>query len=169
MISRRCAKTGQGGAPVANGLGLAYAGRCRRSGGKRPPGKGPYLLDSSAWVEMLRPGQALRLESWLKPGEIATCLPVIKEVLQGIREEADFRKMREALFAMIVVDSPLPAAASEEAAGLYRTARRAGVTVRSSVDCLIASIAIRHDFLVLHRDRDFHGLARVSPLRERSI
>jgi len=118
---------------------------------------------------MVRPGRPLALESWLNPGEIATCLPVIQEVLQGIREEADFRKMRDALLAMIVVDSPLPAAAFEDAAGLYRTARRAGVTVRSSVDCLIAAIAIRHDFLVLHRDRDFPALAKVAPLRERGI
>jgi predicted nucleic acid-binding protein len=51
-----------------------------------------------------------------------------------------------------------------EAAELYRTARRAGVTVRSSVDCLIAACAIRHRVGVLHVDRDFDALARVSPL-----
>ena len=52
---------------------------------------------------------------------------------------------------------------------LYRAARRAGLTVRSSVDCLIAACAIRHGFTVLHRDRDFPVLAKISPLFERDL
>jgi predicted nucleic acid-binding protein len=57
----------------------------------------------------------------------------------------------------------------EEAAELYRSARRAGITVRSSVDCLIAVCAVRNSLEVLHRDRDFNELERVSPLRARRI
>jgi len=41
--------------------------------------------------------------------------------------------------------------------------------VRSSVDCLIAASALRHDVGVLHSDRDYTGLARVSPLRQRKV
>jgi hypothetical protein len=41
--------------------------------------------------------------------------------------------------------------------------------VRSSVDCLIAACAIRHDLEVLHRDRDYAALATVSSLRARSL
>ena len=52
---------------------------------------------------------------------------------------------------------------------LYRRARRAGITVRSGVDCLIAACAIRHGLTVLHSDRDYPSLARVSALRERQI
>ena len=55
----------------------------------------------------------------------------------------------------------------EAAADLYRSARRAGFTVRSSTDCLIAACALRHDLEVLHRDRDFPALASVSALRVR--
>jgi hypothetical protein len=43
------------------------------------------------------------------------------------------------------------------------------LTVRSGVDCLIAACAIRNDLVVLHHDRDYSALARVSPLRERSL
>jgi predicted nucleic acid-binding protein len=50
-----------------------------------------------------------------------------------------------------------------------RTARRAGLTVRSSVDCLIAAAALRNDLEVLHRDRDFDALSRVSGLRVRKV
>jgi predicted nucleic acid-binding protein len=52
---------------------------------------------------------------------------------------------------------------------LYRAARRRGITARSSVDCLIAACALRHDLEILHRDRDFAMLARVSGLRHRSL
>jgi predicted nucleic acid-binding protein len=65
---------------------------------------------------------------------------------------------------LTIVESPLAAPVFEEAVGLYRTARRAGITVRSGVDCLIAACAIRHRLTVLHRDRDFAALARIAPL-----
>ena len=64
------------------------------------------------------------------------------------------------------MESPLRVEVFEEAAELYRSARRAGVTVRSSVDCLIAACALRHDLTVLHVDRDYEALARVSPFRQ---
>ncbi len=87
-----------------------------------------------------------------------TCLPIIQEVLQGFRHESAFLVARDAMLALPCVESPLPQAAFEEAVGLYRAARRAGFTVRSGVDCLIAACAIRHGLTVLHRDRDFVAL-----------
>jgi predicted nucleic acid-binding protein len=56
-----------------------------------------------------------------------------------------------------------------EAILLFREARKKGVTVRSSVDCLIAASAIRHGATVLHRDRDFDNLARVTSLKSRRV
>ena len=52
----------------------------------------------------------------------------------------------------------------EVAAQLYRSARSRGLTVRSSIDCLIAAVALRTDIPVLARDRDFEALAEVSDL-----
>ena len=46
---------------------------------------------------------------------------------------------------------------------LYRSARRVGLTVRSSVDCLVAACALRHDLEVLHRDRDYAALNALWP------
>jgi predicted nucleic acid-binding protein len=73
------------------------------------------------------------------------------------------------MLALPCVESPLPQARFEEAAALYRSARRAGFTVRSGIDCLIAACAIRHGLTVLHADRDFSLLAKVSPLQERNV
>jgi len=71
--------------------------------------------------------------------------------------------------AFPMVESPIPAERFLEAADLFRAARRAGVTVRSGVDCLIAACAIRHHLTVVHRDRDYTALARVSALRARAV
>ena len=127
------------------------------------------LVDTSAWIEVFRRPAGLDLASVGGLDQVVTCLPVVQEVLQGFRDETAFRVARSAMLALPCVESPLPQARFEEAAALYRAARRAGCTVRSGVDCLIAACAIRHGLTVLHADRDFPALARVSPLQERNV
>jgi predicted nucleic acid-binding protein len=127
------------------------------------------LIDTSVWIEVFRRRDPLDIEALVPMEEVATCLPIIQEVLQGFRDEAAFRKARESMFNLPIIESPLEAAVFEEAVSLYRTARAKGITVRSSVDCLIAACALRHDFEVWHRDRDYPALARVSRLRERGL
>jgi hypothetical protein len=56
-----------------------------------------------------------------------------------------------------------------EAVTLDRAGRRTGLTIRSSVDCLIAACALRHGLTMLHHDRDFDVLARVSALGSRDV
>lgn len=127
------------------------------------------LLDSSAWIELFRKPARLDLEELGGLDEIVTCLPVVQEVLQGFRDERAFRVAREAMLALPMIESPLGQARFEEAADLFRSARRAGFTVRSSVDCLIAACALRHGLTVVHRDRDFSALSRISHLLERNL
>ncbi|MBI3565175.1 MAG: PIN domain-containing protein [Elusimicrobia bacterium] len=127
------------------------------------------LVDTSVWIEMIRGGMKGRANAAFDIEEAVTCLPVVQEVLQGIRDEAMFRIARESLFSLPIVESPLGPETYERAVELYRLARRQGLTVRSSVDCLIAACALRHDLTVLHRDRDYAALARVSGLRERRL
>ena len=127
------------------------------------------LLDSSAWIELFRKPARLDLEELGGLDEIVTCLPVVQEVLQGFRDERAFRVAREAMLALPMIESPLGQARFEEAADLFRSARRAGLTVRSSVDCLIAACALRHGLTVVHRDRDFSALSRISHLLERNL
>ena len=127
------------------------------------------LVDTSVWIEVFRQPSGIDLEAHLDLDEIATCLPVVQEVLQGFRDESAFRKAREAMLSFPVVESPLREGIFTDAVELYRSARRNGLTVRSSVDCLIASCALRNDLTVLHRDRDFSSLAKVSGLKERLV
>ncbi len=126
------------------------------------------LVDTSVWIATFRRRDPLDLSDLCDFDEIATCLPVIQEVLQGFADEQAYRVAREAMYALPIVENPLRADVFDDAVALYRTARKAGHAVRSSVDCVIAACALRHDLEVLHRDRDFTELAAVSPLRARS-
>ncbi len=121
------------------------------------------------WIEVFRKGSPLSLEDSVAIDEVVTCLPIVQEVLQGFRDELAFRRAREAMLAFPCLESPLSLGVFEEAAELFRTARRAGLTIRSSTDCLIAATAIRHGIPVLHRDRDYSSLATVSSLKQMRV
>ena len=123
------------------------------------------LVDTSVWIEVFRRPARVDLESVVDLDEVVTCLPIMQEVLQGFRDEGAFRVARESMLAFPVVESPLSQEVVEHAVDLYRLARRAGVTVRSSVDCVIAACAVRNNLDLLHCDRDFDQLTRIAPLR----
>ena len=127
------------------------------------------LVDSSVWIAVFRKRKPFDLEAHVDFEEVVACLPVIQEVLQGFREESAFRVAESAMSALPVVDSPLPGDVFRDAVDLYRTGRSVGRTVRSSVDCLIAASALRHDLEVLHADRDFEAIATFSALRQTNI
>jgi predicted nucleic acid-binding protein len=127
------------------------------------------LVDTSVWVEIFRRRPRIRLETLIDVDEVVTCLPVVQEVLQGFRDEDAFVTARDALRAFPIVESPLRADVFDEAVTLYRAARRAGYTIRSGVDCLIAACALRNRLPVLHHDRDYDVLARISALDVRGV
>jgi hypothetical protein len=127
------------------------------------------LVDTSVWVLAFQRRAPLDLDSVVPIEDVATCLPVIQEILQGFRDPRAFRIARDSLLNFPIVESPLRLECVDVAVELYRRARAVGLSVRSSVDCLIAACAIRNDLEVLHRDRDYPLLARVSGLRQRAV
>jgi hypothetical protein len=127
------------------------------------------LVDTSVWIEVFRKPAGLALSGLVDLDDVVTCLPVVQEVLQGFREEKAFQIAQEAMRSFPIVESPLTESLYLEAVSLFRAARRQGVTVRSSVDCLIASCALRHDLEVLHVDRAFKVLSKVSALKQRAL
>ena len=127
------------------------------------------LVDTSVWIEVFRRPAVLDLEAVVEFEDVVTCLPVMQEVLQGFRDQRQFEAARDAMRALPIVESPLRQGVFDEAVDLYRAARRAGITIRSGVDCLIAVCALRNGLAVLHHDRDFDRLARISPLEVRAV
>ncbi len=127
------------------------------------------LVDTSIWIEFFRRSSDLDIQAVVDLDEVVTCLPVIQEVLQGFDDPRAYQLAREAISAFPVVESPLSEEVFQLAVDLYRSARRSGLTIRSSVDCLIAACALRSSLTVLHRDRDFDALARIVPLETRRV
>lgn len=128
-----------------------------------------FLVDTSAWIRHFSRSDAFDLRTLCSPDDRVLCLPIYQKLLQGIREERIYRQIQHILKASQIVENPMELTLFEEAAQLSRLARRQGITMRSSLDCLIASTALRHDLAVLHHDRDFPLLARISPLRQKQV
>ncbi len=126
------------------------------------------MIDTSAWIQFSINSRdeisnyvqySLNNESI----EIYTCLPIIQEYLQGFRNDNDFEEAILMLSELSILPSYLQA--TIEAANLYRSLRKKGITIRKPNDCLIAWYAIHHDLTLVHNDRDFDLIAEHTPLK----
>lgn len=115
------------------------------------------IVDSSVWIDALR-GISNRHSMWLNDAlgneQIGLTSLILCEVLQGIRTEAQFRKSREKLLELPVFEVPTVQLAIASARN-FRSLRDRGITVRKSIDCMIATFCISEGFRLLHRNRDF--------------
>jgi predicted nucleic acid-binding protein len=97
--------------------------------------------------------------------DLVTCGPVLQEVLQGLRDEPEAALFRYALLKMPRIGTPMDLQTFLQAAEIYREGRRRRYTIRSSMDCLIAAVAIKHGATIWHKDRDYDVIAQFTPLR----
>jgi predicted nucleic acid-binding protein len=120
------------------------------------------IADTSVWVDFLRGTKAPhcdRMASLLEEQSIALCDRVLQEVLQGVRSDAEFRKVGTRLLALPCFNlggHTLAVAAARN----YRQLRRLGVTPRSATDVLIATFCVEEGHELLHDDRDFDFMAK---------
>lgn len=90
---------------------------------------------------------------------------IYQELLQGSKTEKDFNLMKKYLDTQIFYDFMKGRESYSEAARMFITMRKRGITVRSTIDCLIARMAIENDLFLLHNDIDFTRMARYFPLK----
>src|SRR5262245_52502620 len=125
------------------------------------------VVDTTVWIDFLeaRGTEFDRHLAELIEGDAPLALVdiVYCEILQGIRDDEVYRRTRLSLLAHPIV-RPRGLETFETAANLYRTARRRGLTVRRSVDCVIAAICLEAGAEIFHNDRDFDAIAKVSDL-----
>jgi predicted nucleic acid-binding protein len=131
------------------------------------------LVDTSAWIEYFRATgtpAAVEVRRLLsdQTDQVATCEPVAMEILAGAIDDRTHAKLEQLVNGLpsLTVDNHVD---FRVAADIYRVARRAGQTVRSLNDCLIAAVAIRHDARIVHRDADFDVIAAMSSLEATSF
>ncbi len=119
------------------------------------------LVDTSAWVDHINEhdSETARALAHLLAGEddICTCGVIVAEVLQGLRRPAGYKRIREG-FEDLTFLQPDGIHPYVRAAEIYRTLRKRGVTVRSTIDCLIAALAEANRCHLLHRDADLQRI-----------
>lgn len=125
------------------------------------------LVDTSVWIDFFA-GRDLPHVEWLvdlidRGEDLCVCGVILAEVLQGIRKDREYRTTKAYLADLFYLD--LPRKVYLRAADIYRTLRAEGVTIRNTVDCLIAAACIEHDAILLHNDRDFEAISRRFSLR----
>ena len=120
------------------------------------------LVDSSVWIDYFN-GQTTvatdRLDDLLSGELLLTGDIILAEVLQGFRRQSDFRRAR-LLFDKLEYRDMLGHDVAIAAATNYRTLRVRGVTVRKTIDVMIATFCVRNGHRLLHSDRDFTPMER---------
>ena len=123
------------------------------------------LVDTSVWVEVMKDksGEVVQAFKARVSDDICALTRFTQlELLQGAKNEAEWRKLDEYLAAQYYLEAS--ESTWRDAARIYFELRRKGVTVNSPVDCCIGQLALESKALLLHRDQDFDRIARVRPL-----
>ena len=90
---------------------------------------------------------------------------IYQEVLQGAPSDKEYKLLNEYLSTQTFYHLRNPVQSYAEAASIYIMCRKKGITVRSTIDCIIAQTAIEHDLYLLHNDRDFEAIAESVKLK----
>jgi len=126
------------------------------------------LVDTSVWIDFLN-GVNSRTRRTLhklleEEEDIAITEIILTEILQGVKEDKDFKKLKDYLLEFPIY-SPSGTNTYLKAAEIYRTCRKKGKTVRKTVDCIIAAICIENSLTLLHKDRDFGAIESCHKLK----
>ena len=125
------------------------------------------LVDSSTWIDYFRgisTVQTAKLDSLLDREPVAIGDLILAEVLQGFTNNGDFNKAKGLLTSLDIVDIGGIDIAIQ-AAKNFRTLRGFGITVRKTIDTLIATRCIESGYILLHNDRDFEPFVKHLKLR----
>ena len=126
-----------------------------------------HLVDTSVWVDYIQ-GRNNQATDYLQellaiPMAAGISHQVYLEILQGARNDEAFTPLKTYFSSQKFHNFAELLDGYEQAAQLYFRCRQQGITVRSSIDCLIAQCAIENELILLHHDRDFVRMQGVAP------
>jgi predicted nucleic acid-binding protein len=125
------------------------------------------LVDSSVWIDYFNgafTAQTEKLDRLLGYEPLAVGDLILTEVLQGFAAESDFDQARKMLTSLTLVELGGTEIAIQ-AARNFRVLRNRGVTVRKTIDTIIATRCIESGYELLHNDRDFEPFVQHLGLR----
>ena len=120
------------------------------------------LVDTTVWIDFFS-GRSLPhvkiLEDLLvNRDDLCICGIILTETLQGIRNDSEFERTRDLFSNLIFL--PMRYSTFLRSADIYRSLRRKGITIRKTVDCMIASVALENDIPLLDNDKDFDPIEK---------
>jgi predicted nucleic acid-binding protein len=121
-----------------------------------------WIIDSTVWIDYFNgvsTPQTDLLDMNLGQIELGLGDIILCEVLQGFRTQRDFEKARRVLTALPIYTMGGPSIAVKSAQN-YHTLRRLGITIRKTIDCIIATFVIERGFSLLHSDKDLEPFER---------
>jgi hypothetical protein len=132
------------------------------------------MVDTSIWIDYLyynrHPKLCNYLDRFLLSEKPVSCTPIIfQEVLQGVRKDNDFIRLRHDFLSFTYYQFDNQIQAAKDAAAIFRNCRKNGLTIRKANDCMIALICLHYDLELLHADRDFDMISKLYPLKTTSI
>ena len=126
-----------------------------------------YLIDTSILVDFLKGKENIKTQKFeeilLHNIPFSLSAFTYQEVLQGARDVVEYEKLNAYLSTQKIL-YPLESS-YERSAKIFFECRKKGITIRSTIDTLIASTAIEHNLILLHNDRDFDYMAKVIEMR----
>jgi predicted nucleic acid-binding protein len=124
-----------------------------------------FLIDTSVWIGVFRDRTGVvrqSLEAIINDESIFLNRFTQMELLQGCLDEREWTLLETYLQEQDYIESTPNTWVA--AARIYYDLQRQGLTVRSSIDCCIAQLAIEHQLILVHNDRDFETIQRVRSL-----
>lgn len=125
------------------------------------------LVDTSVWIDYIRGKKnqpTTNLNRYLDQGiPVVITSFVLQEVLQGAESRERFNQFKTYLSSLPIAEPLHRIDSFAAAAMIYYNCRRKGITLRSTIDCLLAQIAIEQQLILLHNDHDFNAIAKVAP------
>ena len=127
------------------------------------------LVDSSAWIDYYsnpKSDISTQLRSIISNAPENIVIPniVVTEVLQGIRNDNVYNDIKDSLLSYTIFCG-ISVNIYTDAAEIYRSCRKKGITINSTIDTIIASIALDNNLEILTADNDFYNIARLYPIR----
>jgi hypothetical protein len=115
------------------------------------------LVDSTVWIDFFSSRSSPHvnaLEILIEErNDICICGFILTEVLQGIQNDLEYKRTKDLFNNLIFL--PMPNQVFIHSAKTYRSLRKKGITIRNTVDCMIAAVAIENKIPLLHNDKDF--------------
>jgi hypothetical protein len=126
-----------------------------------------YLIDTSVWIDFFRNkhNHVVRFFMDIQEQNLPYGITglIYQEILQGAASRQDFDCLKDTLATQRFFNPENEITTYEAAAHIYYSCRRKGVTIRSTLDCLISQICIEHNLVLVHNDADYQRIHSVIP------